>query len=541
MAKSHSFSIFLMKEGFDATNALKDDNILSSDFDASALPVDAELFVLDAPSKPPWWKAYFEIEGNLSQASKGALVVFPVQDRCFALSFGHVFHNLKDASYEYDFGLRVTLNSLDPVRLKSTDVLEPGASRRRRTQVPIGSDLTFFDFDRDSTVLKSLTGKVKDEYKEFFRHATGASNLRVSSNIQSGELIELCENLLAIYKSEEYKNTFPDIQNIVPVRDPTLIKELDQKLIVAIRAKDTALNLTVPALINYDDNVYASFSGCGECDNFEDVFMDRYFEYLETNDFDLAEIQISTLRKHHLLLTDEYGSVRDKYTIYKSLVFDLQHGEEAETFHLSEGHWYKIEKDYVAKLKAFLDPLCIDLTLPQYNHDGEGKYNAYVPTVSQSLVCLDTKDISPTGQTQIEPCDLYGVDDETGVFYHIKISTYSSQLSHQFNQGTNAIELIKVEDAALEKLRQLIKEIANPSALDTMLEPLKSKKFRVIFAIITHKDKSGKSNNLPLFSRISLMRVMKALRVMSVEAAFGFVEDQSPKKEGKKKSKKEKK
>jgi uncharacterized protein (TIGR04141 family) len=323
MAKSRSFSIFLLKEEFDATSALKDDNVLSANFDASALPPGAELFVLDGQSKPPWWKAYFEIEGNLSQATKGALVIFPVQDRCFALSFGHVFHNLKEASYEYDFGLRVTLNSLDPLRLKSTDVLEPGASRRRRTQLPIESDLTFFDFDRDSTVLKSLTGKVKDEYKHLFRHATGASNLRMSSNIQSSELIELCGNLLTIYKSEEYKKTFPDIQNIIPVRDPTLIQELDEKLIAAVRSKDESLNLTVPDLINYDDNVYASFSGCGDCDDFEDVFMSRYFEYLESNDFNLAEIQISNLRKHHLLLTDEYGSIRDRFTVYKSLVFDL--------------------------------------------------------------------------------------------------------------------------------------------------------------------------------------------------------------------------
>jgi uncharacterized protein (TIGR04141 family) len=73
-----------------------------------------------------------------------------------------------------------------------------------------------------------------------------------------------------------------------------------------------------------------------------------------------------------------------------------------------------------------------------------------------------------------------------------------------------------------------------------MLKPLDSKKFRVIFAIITHKDKAGESNNLPLFSRISLMRVMRMLRVMSVEAAFGFVADKSLKKAGKKKSKKQK-
>src|SRR5690606_34621386 len=127
------------------------------------LPENATLFVLDSAPREPWWKSYFGVTMPLNQVSKGALIFLPVGDRCFALSFGHVAHNLKDTSYEYDFGLRVTLNSLDPTKLKSTDVLDPGAARRQRTQVPVDSDLTYFDFDRDSAILKSLTGKVKDE------------------------------------------------------------------------------------------------------------------------------------------------------------------------------------------------------------------------------------------------------------------------------------------------------------------------------------------------------------------------------------------
>jgi uncharacterized protein (TIGR04141 family) len=49
----------------------------------------------------------------------------PVDDRCFALSFGHVHHNLKEVSYEYDFGLRVTLNCVDPHELKARTHLNP--------------------------------------------------------------------------------------------------------------------------------------------------------------------------------------------------------------------------------------------------------------------------------------------------------------------------------------------------------------------------------------------------------------------------------
>ncbi|MGO6846272.1 TIGR04141 family sporadically distributed protein [Rhizobium ruizarguesonis] len=114
MAKSRSFSIYLLKEGYDATNDLREDHARDDGIGAHGLPEDATLFVLDSDPRPPWWSSYFGVEKNLTQVTKGALVFLSVGDRCFALSFGHVAHNLIDSGYEYDFGLRVTLNSLDP-------------------------------------------------------------------------------------------------------------------------------------------------------------------------------------------------------------------------------------------------------------------------------------------------------------------------------------------------------------------------------------------------------------------------------------------
>jgi uncharacterized protein (TIGR04141 family) len=197
MAKSRSFSIYLLKPGYDASNALQDDHALEDHHEADYLPEGASLFVLDNAPRPPWWTSYFGFKEDLHQVTKGALIFLPVHDRVFVLSFGHVAHNLLDLSYEYDFGLRVTLNSLDPQKLKSTDILEPGAARRRRTQIPVESDLTFFDFDRDSTIMKSLTGKVKEPLKELFRHATGASNLRISSSVAAENLVSLAEQSVA--------------------------------------------------------------------------------------------------------------------------------------------------------------------------------------------------------------------------------------------------------------------------------------------------------------------------------------------------------
>ena len=84
----------------------------------------------------------------------------------------------------------------------------------------------------------------------------------------------------------------------------------------------------------------------------------------------------------------------------------------------------------------------------------------------------------------------------------------------------------------------LIDSIAPDAAKDGFKQAVNDGKFHVVFGIITHKEKAAKSENLPLFSRISLRRVMKDLQLMSVKACYGFINDASPKTEGKKKARK---
>jgi len=541
MAKSRAFSIYLLKEGYDATNALREDHALDDDIGAQHLPEGATLFVLDSDPRTPWWKSYFNVEKNLTQVNKGALVFLPVGDRCFALSFGHVAHNLIDSSYEYDFGLRITLNSLDPHKLKSTDTLDPGAAKRQRTQLPIESELTLFDFDRDSTILRSLTGKVRDEHKKLFRHATGSSNLRISTDVEADGLATLCEKLLNLYQSEKYKIAFPAIQNIMPVRDPSQIEALNGLLLAAFRTRNPDLNITVPEIINYSDNLYAAFAGGGRSRVYDDVYIGRYYEYLDEHGADLNAMEIDDLRRHVLVLTDEDGNSRDRYSIFKSLVFDTAvEGAKDETFHLCEGNWYRIEDAYIARLSTYLDPLCTDSDLPPYDHPSEGAYNAAVAAGNAAIACLDKRNISPDGQSAVEPCDLLTVRDGVATFYHVKVSTLSAQLSHLFNQGVNAVELMRLEPQAVNKLEALIREVVAGGDPDALVALIRDRKYRIVFGIVTRKDPARRSLNLPLFSRISLMRGMRALQLMDVPGRVIFIADQVVAAKGRKKKRKKK-
>jgi len=261
MTKAHTFSIYLLKHTFNAGNTLKDDTKLELVQDAACLPEGATLYVLDTQPYTPWWARFFGIQKPLNQASKGAIIFLRASGRSFAFCFGHVAHNLKDESYEYYFGLRATLNCVDPDKLRSTDVLEPSGAKRQRTQLPTAGDLTFFDVDSDSTILKSLTGKVKDAHKDVFKNVTGSSNIRISSATDAAGLIGLCEKILAMYQEETFKTAFPDIQNISPVRDPSVITQLNANLIGAFQAKDDALALSVPDIVDFGDGLWGSFAG----------------------------------------------------------------------------------------------------------------------------------------------------------------------------------------------------------------------------------------------------------------------------------------
>ena len=253
----------------------------------------------------------------------------------------------------------MTLNCLDPDKLKSTDILEPSGAKRQRTQVPIDSDLTYFDFDRDTTILKSLTGKVRNEYKALFGHATGASNIRISSDVTPDGLPRLCEELLALYYDDTYKTNFPDIQNISPVRDPATITWLNAKLLEAVKAKSLDLSLSVPTILDYHDALWATFSGAGSGLVYDDIFIGRYYDYLELSEVDFSTINPEVLKQHCLVLTNEDGEPRgERFSIFKCLVFDTTLNNATQTYHLCEGNWYLIDNDFVTRLSTYLDPLC---------------------------------------------------------------------------------------------------------------------------------------------------------------------------------------
>lgn len=515
MSKSRTFSIYLLKEGFDISNALKEDHSLQGPVAASNLPSDAKLYVMDSDPAPPWWKNFWGVEQNLHQVLKGAIAFLTVQNRCFALTFGHTYHQLKDESYEYDFGLITTLNALDPNKIKSTDILQPENAKRERKQSPTASSLTFFDINKDESIIKKLTGAVKTEYQSFLSNITGASNLRITSKVSASEITELCRKVLEIYKKEDFKETFPDIQNIVPIKDPALVATLNSKLEEAFNNKSVDFVFSVPEMIDHEQSFYIAYSGAGRSKlYFDDVYVDNYRAYLEEKE--VESITFDDLKNHKINFNDENDSVIKSFPIIKSILFECE--LNSAHYHFCEGEWYRIENNYLEKISSCLDPICADYSiLADCDKKIEADYNKNIAENNgASVICLDQKNIASSGN--VEPCDLYILEDGKAILAHIKISTRSSSLSHLFNQGINSMQLIRIDAESKEKLFNLL-------PAENFKAPIENQKIEVIFGIITAKDKEKKSKNLPIFSRISLVRTINSLRLMAIPCRIVFIKD----------------
>lgn len=84
-----------------------------------------------------------------------------------------------------------------------------------------------------------------------------------------------------------------------------------------------------------------------------------------------------------------------------------------------------------------------------------------------------------------------------------------------------------MEPESIRKLKQQIKKRDVGSRASPELEhAIDNRSFEVVIAIITHKPEEHMANNLPLFSRLSLRRNLKALQARRIPVSFGFIKDE---------------
>lgn len=536
--KKHSLSVYMLKDDFDPKTHLCNHTEFEL-HDNPSIPENFIMYLGKSYDYMPWWSDFLKIDSEITiKSSNGAILFVLFSNRWFAFTFGFAYHKLPNEWIEQDFGLLVTLNCVDPAKLKSVNSIDLSNFKRRVVQPSTPSELTFFDFDIDSNIVNNLTGQVKDEYKSWFTQITGSQSLKISTKIEMLELADLCKNLYGRYKSQDYKQVFPNINNVKPIKDKRFITELDNKLLDALKNCSETLSLNIPEIIDYTEITKYSFSQKGtklinDKHIFEDVQIDNYYKYLTDNSTKREETNLVKLKEHQLVLLDENHKVKKQYNIYKCLSLESLTSNQDSNY-LLNGKWYKIAKDYLYTLRDRLDKYYEnDSILPDYSHGSEAEYNISVFSHSPNLLCLDKKLCSIKGQgpSKFEFCDLYEASGEQNIFYHIKHGVNSAKLSHLFQQGLTSIDLIKNDNNSKDTLTNLIIETRQEKngiqANDAISVNafLRNGKYKVIYGIINPKDASKKSKNLPIFSCISLKNAIDRLKMQNVEVAFCFIKN----------------
>ena len=522
--KSRTFTIFLLTDDIIPETSLINRNALELVSDATEIPSNAILYLSKGKTNAPWWKGYLGISKQLQQSYPGGILFIPVGCRWFAATFGQSYHYLSPCSYEYDFGLKTTLNAVDRTSLRSTDAINPETAKRERIQAPKNSDFSFFAFDGDSTtVLKRISGRVQGQYQDLFTSVTGCDSIRVTTRQSATEMVGFCQNLLDLYNKSDAETNFPEVFNIRSEKNPETTAILDEALLSAIKKKDSNITLSYPDMLNYQDIGQIRFGHLKASDLFT---IDSFWSRISEQKLDALTVdQLKRKYNVNILNTDGIQIDRVSPSLYKCLIFECQMGERH--YHFCEGKWYCVNQQFVETLRNYLDPHFADTMLPANTFSNEAAYNQAVSDLQSKTLLFDKVNFTRKGQTPIELCDLCQLGPDNSVsLIHVKIGVHSSRLSHLFAQGYVSTKELLSDSAAISHFEKKI----TASKLDNVdkkiiVESIADRKFRVIFAIITPKKPTLKSGALPFFSRINLRRAIESLKLLGIESSIHIVAD----------------
>ncbi|MFE4800138.1 TIGR04141 family sporadically distributed protein [Streptomyces sp. NPDC056708] len=100
--------------------------------------LDCEIWVMPQDPKPPMWAKHISPlvqVSDLKNSNASVAVFFKVEDRFFAVCFGYAHSLLDGELLEPEFGLRVTANMADPLKVAAMQVRTLSEnSRQQRSQ-----------------------------------------------------------------------------------------------------------------------------------------------------------------------------------------------------------------------------------------------------------------------------------------------------------------------------------------------------------------------------------------------------------------------
>lgn len=500
-------NIYLIKDGVSLSQAVKKKNV-------SQIPLHYEeksvgtLHVKSTKSNQPKWTRFFDglVVAHVfgKNSSTAALLVVMAEGRAFGLAFGQGRYLLHPEHVEHNFGLRVTLNSVDENSLRSIDKASfEEQPKHSREQTGKAAGLPSFVVDVERDLLRAVTGKPTDSY--FGERISGMDSVKLSIDMHISSVPQLLHRLLKQYSADNYKKKgFSFVDHIGEVRDSALVDALDDQLIANINAKKTEkVWLAVPELVDWDRAVGFRYSSASSAVRYYDVKLSDFVESL----------QVKELQKQSLLTRKIYCVDADDLSVFERPAYYYVYAEQEHkkrTYVLNNGKWYLIERDFVSDVNEFYKNVPrYKSTLPSFGEtdNTEGDYNSRVAKEApEEFALLDKLLITlPGALAPVEACDLYRKPRQ---FIHVKRYGGSSLLSHLFNQGTVSAELFR-GDVRFRK--DLNKRLPSRHKIKGIEEVPSPNEYKIVYAVISEYEEDL---SIPFFSKISLRHAVNRLATL---------------------------
>jgi uncharacterized protein (TIGR04141 family) len=469
-----------------------------------------DLYVKTSNDRAPAWLSLFENSVHLDRnsiynASSAAIFLVTVDNRLFAITFGYGRTLLHSGCWEEDFGLKATLNSVDPQKIRSVDRVKFDAiSQHSQIQASTDAGIADFGLDVEQDLLRAVTGKPLDS--TLGSRLTGKDALKADVRIVLDDLPTLLSAYLGRFQAQDYREYFSWVDHVQEVRDRVRVEQLDQILTerLALRNLDR-IWLGIPDRIDWEGIAGFKYRDSSKADIFPDIHFTQFFE-LEQDDL-APTIEFLRERRHIFLVSHENDNIVSKWPLYRCIYAEIDH--DGQTFLLNNGKWYRIRADFLDNVNQVFESLLTDEGLPRYSHDSEEHFNEHTAEqYPQRFAVMDRKLIRyPLPGDSVEFCDLYSVDRQ---IIHVKRYRGSATLSHLFAQGMISAELICSASGfrtAVNELLPILFKLVDPATVP------ERNLFAVVFAIVSQ---SRHALALPFFSKVNLKNAARYL------IAFGF-------------------
>ncbi|WDM57718.1 TIGR04141 family sporadically distributed protein [Pseudomonas sp. NEEL19] len=538
LEKVRTLSIRLLRSECAADEALKEEYVSGgrrNRLTRSAWPgiEGAELLVGQIFTSRPGWISFVEEQAgtqpdNLIASGAGGVLFLPVDDRIFAVCFGHIHIALEDEAFERQFGLKVTLNSVPRDGLRTLDLATPDAvTFQKRVQASKDSDVQDFGVDvlRD---LARVAGGTPSE-ASFAKFVAGRDSLSITCKLASEDLLSKCEQIMQVYRSNTYKQRFPWIDNMQVVRDRATLSALDRKLFAAITALrgggESELHMAPPEIVDYQEGCLLHYNGFGSSGtDFHSLSIEDYVAELDRCGFHGT---IDDIRDRHYIKAKAPDSevFKVQWRVYHCFTFEtsIRTDGVSNSYVLFSGQWYCVERNFKRQVEARYQAIPRVTIIGPTHCRNERELIAHLEDSRADLLCLDQVKINPLGvrYANIEPCDFLS---NARQFIHLKDGHSSGPISHLWSQGVVSAESLVSDADFRKKLRKVVS--TRRSAALALLPAINGRVARadytVVYGVMRKPYRNG-DLDLPFFSKVSLQAAVDRIEQLDIPVALEII------------------